>query len=212
MRALDDLVRAGMVLYAGISDTPAWIVAQANTLAEERHCTPFVALQVEYSLIERTPERELLPMARAFEMAVTPWSPLGQGILTGKYNRPQAGSEPTRLRDAPERLTERNLTIAGEVVRVAEEIGRTPSQVALAWLRAQPGVILPIVGARRLSQFQENLACLDVTLSADQLQRLDGVSKIELGFPHDYLRDEVIRQRLFGGAYPFIDNPRRRAE
>ncbi|MCV3217217.1 aldo/keto reductase [Plectonema radiosum NIES-515] len=207
MRSLDDLVRQGKILYVGISDTPAWIVSQANTLAQFSGWTPFVALQIEYNLLQRTPERDLLPMAKAFDLAVTPWSPLGGGVLTGKYNKPSSDSEQRRLAN-PEggSISERNLAIAEVVTKVAEEIGHTPSQVALAWLRHQNGVIIPIVGARKLTQFQDNLACLDVSLSAEHLQRLNEVSQIELGFPHDFLQNDTIRDRLFGGTFSTIDN------
>ncbi len=205
MRSLDDMVRAGKVLYIGISDAPAWIVAQANTLAQCYGWTPFVALQVEYSLVQRTPERDLLPMAKAFDLAVTPWSPLGGGVLTGKYNKPQAnGEEQRRL----EQISDKNLAISEVVSQVASEIGHSPSQVALAWLLAQPGVIVPIIGARKLSQFQNNLACLDVTLAPEHLQRLNEVSQIELGFPHDFLGSDMIRDRLFGGTFDSIKNHR----
>lgn len=204
MRSLDDLVRAGKVLYIGISDTPAWIVSQANTLAHFYGWTEFVALQVEYSLIQRTPERDLLPMARAFDLAVTPWSPLGGGVLTGKYNQQQSDSEQRRL----EQISEKNLAIAHVVSQVATEIGHSPSQVALAWLLTQKGVTIPIIGARKLSQFQDNLACLDVTLTPEHLQRLNEVSQIDLGFPHDFLSNDTIRDRLFGGTFNTIDNHR----
>ncbi|MEH2316895.1 aldo/keto reductase, partial [Nostoc sp.] len=194
----------------GISDTPAWIISQANTIAQYQGWTQFVALQVEYSLIQRTPERDLLPMAKAFDLAVTPWSPLGRGVLTGKYNQPpQEGSEQGRLANAAlGTISERSLAIAQVVSQVAAEIGHTPSQVALAWLRAQSGVIIPIVGARKLTQFQDNLASLDVTLSPEHLQRLNEVSKIELGFPHEFLQSDAIRDRLFGGTFNTIENHR----
>lgn len=210
MRALDDFVRAGKVLYVGVSDTPAWIVSQANTLAALRGWTPFVALQVEYSLVERTPERDLLPMARAFDMAITPWSPLASGILSGKYNKPApTDAEPTRVQTfAYHELSERNLNIASAVVTIAEAIGRSPSQVALAWLRAQAGAVIPIIGARKLGQFKDNLGCLDLELSDEHLAQLDEVSQIDLGFPHDFLADGTILERLHGGTYEQIDNHR----
>jgi aryl-alcohol dehydrogenase-like predicted oxidoreductase len=209
MRSLDDLVRQGKILYVGISDTPAWIVSQANTLAHFYGWAPFVALQIEYNLLQRTPERDLLPMAKAFDLAVTPWSPLGGGVLTGKYNKPSSNGEQGRLA-SPEggNIPERSLAIAEVVTQVAQEIGHTPSQVALAWLRHQSGVIIPIVGARKLTQFQDNLACLDVSLSGEHLQRLNEVSQIELGFPHDFLHSDIIRDRLFGGTFSAIDNHR----
>jgi aryl-alcohol dehydrogenase-like predicted oxidoreductase len=208
MRSLDDAVRQGKILYIGISDTPAWIVSQANTIAQYQGWTQFIALQVEYSLIQRTPERDLLPMAQALDLAITPWSPLGGGILTGKYNKPlQPEEEQGRLANpAMGVISERNLAIAEVVIQVATEIGCTASQVALAWLRAQRGVIIPIVGARKLSQFQDNLAVLEVTLSPEQLQRLHEVSQIELGFPHDFLHNDIIRNRLFGGTFNTIDH------
>jgi aryl-alcohol dehydrogenase-like predicted oxidoreductase len=206
MRAFDDMVRAGKVLYIGVSDTPAWIVAQANTLARCYGWTPFVALQVEYSLIERTPERDLIPMAQAFDMAVTPWSPLAGGILTGKYNR-NDGQQEEGSRGA--NISDRKLKIAEVVTQVAQEIGRSPSQVALAWLRAQSNSTIPIIGARKLSQIQDNLACVEITLSSEHLQRLNEVSGIELGFPHDFLQNDTIRDRLYGGTYNALDNHHR---
>ena len=142
-------------------------------------------------------------MARAFGLTVTPWSPLGQGVLSGKYNSAVAAG--TRLGDDHQRLSDRNLGIAQAVVDVAAEFDRSPSQVALAWLRAQGPDIIPILGARKLSQFEDNLACLDVTLSAEQLSRLNGVSDIEPGFPHDFLSQPDMRERIFGGTYDLID-------
>ena len=199
MRGLDDLVRAGKIAYVGISDAPAWIVSQANTLAELRGLTAFVALQVEYSLIERTPERDLIPMARAFGLTVTPWSPLGQGILTGKYNGggKEAGA---RLNDGgSDRLNDRSLSVAQAVIDVAGEIGATPSQVALAWLLAQGADVIPIIGSRKAAQVKDNLACLDVTLGGAHLQKLDEASKIELGFPHDFLASPMLRNFVTAG-------------
>ncbi len=210
LRSLDDVVRQGKVLYIGISDAPAWIISQANTIAQYQGWTQFVALQIEYSLIQRTPERDLIPMAKAFDLAVTPWSPLGGGVLTGKYNKSaQESGEQGRLANAASgTISERSLAIAEVVSQVAAEIGHTPSQVALAWLRAQSGAIIPIIGARKLTQFQDNLASLDVTLSPEHLQRLNEVSQIELGFPHDFLHSDTIRDRLFGGTFNAIDNHR----
>ena len=212
MRAFDDLVRSGKVLYIGISDAPAWIVSRANTLAELRGWSPFVGLQIQYSLIERTPERDLLPMARALDIAVTAWGPLGGGLLTGKYN-PDADksvSADARYTVSPwgqELMGERNLNIAAAVVELAEEIGRTPAQVAINWVRQQRrGVIIPILGARTPSQLQDNLAALDFKLSDEQLQRLDAASAIAPGFPHDFLMREGVRQVIYGNTLPSIDN------
>ena len=213
MRAFDDLVRQGKVLYIGISDTPAWIVSQANTLAKLSGWTSFIGLQIEYSLIERTPERDLLPMARAFDLGVAAWSPLGSGVLTGKYNN-QSGSTsssavPTRRDASPYvRVDEQTLAIAAAVQQAAHEVRRTPAQVALNWIRQRDDTLIPILGARRLSQLQDNMACLEFRLSDRQLQRLNEVSKIDLGFPHDLLAQDLTRQSLFGGTFDLIDQRR----
>ncbi len=208
MRALDDMVRAGKVLYIGISDTPAWIVSQANTIAELRGWTQFVGLQIEYSLVERTPERELLPMARALDIAITPWAPLGAGILTGKYTKDKPLPTGTRLKESSPKLNEHNLKIAYEVQAVAHEIGCTSSQVALAWFNAKKGVFVPIVGATKRSQIQENLASVDIQLTQEHINRLEEVSKIELGFPHDFLQKPHIRDIIYAGTYNKIVNHR----
>ena len=188
MRGLDDLVRQGKVLYVGISDAPAWWIAQANTLAHLRGWSPFIGLQIEYSLIERTVERELIPMSRALNLGLTAWAPLSNGVLTGKYHG-HGSSEPGRMSSdmlkgfMPEQ--QRTDRIVAAVKTVSDEIGRSMAQVALAWLRYRPVPVIPIIGARKLSQLQDNLASFDLTLSADQLKTLDEASRIELGFPHD---------------------------
>jgi aryl-alcohol dehydrogenase-like predicted oxidoreductase len=184
MRGLDDLVRQGKVLYVGVSDTPAWEVSRANTLADLRGWSSFVGLQVRYSLLDRAVERELLPMARALDLAVTPWDTLGSGVLTGKYNRDPEARGRAALRG---RVKERDLGIAAEVVKVAQEIGRTPAQVALTWVRCREGVVIPLVGARTIAQLGDNLGCLEFELAPEHVERLDEVSRIELGFPHDFL-------------------------
>ncbi len=214
MRAFDDLVGQGKVLYIGISDSPAWIVSRANTLAELRGWTQFVGLQVEYSLIERTSERELLPMARELDLGVTAWSPLAGGLLTGKYAQSsKAGNEEKRLEHpmmAPlVDINEHKRSVAAAVVEIAEAIGKTPAQVALNWLRQQPAVMIPIIGARRLSQLKDNLACVEFTLEEDHLRRLDEVSQIELGFPHDFFTNEMVQNFAFGGMRDSIDNHRK---
>jgi aryl-alcohol dehydrogenase-like predicted oxidoreductase len=202
MRGLDDLVRAGKVLYAGISDAPAWWIAQANTLAQLRGWSPFVGLQIEYSLLERTVERELIPMAKALNIGVTAWSPLANGVLTGKYHG-HGLSEPGRmstdmLKDfMPEQ--QRTERILSGVKSVADETGRSMAQVALAWLRHRPVAVIPIIGARKLSQFQDNLASFDLTLSADQMRTLDEASRIELGFPHDMYTKPMVGAIRYGG-------------
>jgi len=203
MRALDDLVRAGKVLYVGISDAPAWWIARANTLAELRGWTPFIGLQIEYNLIERTPERELLPMADALGLTVTPWSPLASGWLTGKYAA--KAREERRLDKTPQfaRPTERNVAVAREVVKLAKAAGKSPAQVALNWLRARHNTI-PILGARKLSQLKDNLQCIKWSLNAKQKAQLDQVSKIELGFPTDFLDKPFVRDFLHGGTFDRI--------
>lgn len=196
MRALDDAVAAGKILYAGVSDFPAWKVAEANTLADFRGWSRFIALQIHYSLAERTVERELTPMAQELNIGVAPWGALGSGILTGKYDgteEPDAGG-----RDVKNRLTERNLKIIRELKSVAVEIDRTPSQVALNWLFQKPGVTSIILGARKLEQLKDNLGCLEFRLGSDQMARLDDISAIEMGFPHDFLSFEVIRKLVLG--------------
>ncbi len=203
MRALDDLVRAGKVLYVGVSDAPAWAVARANTLADLRGWTPFVGLQIQYSLVERTPERDLLPMARELDIAVTPWGILGSGVLTGKYSSEDArsGGDDTRFANSEwggAYLTGRNLAIAAEVGEVAGELGCTPSQVSVAWLLSRPGVVVPILGARTLSQLRDNLGALEVLLGPEQRKRLDGISHVDLGFPHDFLGMPMIQQMIHG--------------
>ncbi|MFN6236247.1 aldo/keto reductase [Microcystis sp.] len=205
MRAFDDLVRMGKVLYIGISDSPAWIVSQANTLATLRGWTPFIGLQIEYSLKERTPERELLPMAKALNIGVTAWSPLGGGVLTGKYNQPHPVDGRLSMTDQPFQILDRDLKIAETVLEIAREIGKSPAQVALNWLRNRPNPIIPIIGARKLSQLQDNLACVDFNLTGEQLQRLDNISAISLGFPHELLASQFVRDILLGGVAAQLD-------
>jgi aryl-alcohol dehydrogenase-like predicted oxidoreductase len=202
MRGLDDLVRAGKVLYTGISDAPAWWIAQANTLAHLRGWSAFAGLQIEYSLIERTVERELIPMAKAFNIGVTAWSPLAGGVLTGKYHG-HGSSEQARLSSdmAKDFMPEQRRMdrIVPAVKTVSDETGRSMAQVALAWLRYRSVPVIPIIGARRLSQLQDNLASFDVTLSADQLKTLDEASRIELGFPYDIYAKAMPRAVCYGG-------------
>ncbi len=203
-RGLDDLARAGKILHAGISDSPAWVAAQANTLAELRGWTPFTALQLPYSLLSRDPERELLPMAQAFDMAVTPWGVLEDGLLSGKFNKPQAGSTPSRI--SPDHLSERALSRAAQVAAIAEELGVTPAQAAINWVRQQPGVIVPILGARTAGQMQENLGCLNFQLDAAHLEKLSQVSEFRLGFPRAFLESDHVRDLIFGETFSLVDN------
>jgi len=202
MRGLDDLVRAGKVLYVGISDAPAWWIAQANTLAHLRGWSPFIGLQIEYNLIERTVERELVPMAKALNLGLTAWSPLARGMLTGKYHG-HGSSEQGRMNNdtmkglMPEK--QRTERIVAAIKTVSDETGRSMAQIALAWLRYRPVPVIPIVGARKLSQLQDNLASLELTLSADQLRTLDEASRIELGFPYSIYALESARSTMYGG-------------
>jgi len=195
MRALDDLVRAGKVLYVGISDTPAWVVSQANTLADLRGWSRFVAYQGEYSLASRAPERDILPMTNAFDMTFLPWGVLEGGELTGKYN--STSDEPKRSKDTSERIK----NIAAELMKLAHEIGCTPSQVALNWARQRSFHIIPIIGARSEKQLQDNLGCLDFELTSDQIERLNEASPIDLGFPHSFLGSDHVRGLIFGKTF-----------
>lgn len=205
MRAFDDMVRAGKVLYIGISDAPAWWIARANTLAEWRDWTRFVGLQIEYSLVERTPERELLPMAEALGLTIAAWSPLGSGLLTGKYAK--GSTEEKRLDKTPQfkALSDRNMKIANTVVEIAKEAGKSPAQVALNWLRANRNVI-PIIGARKFSQFDDNMKCLDWNLDTRQIARLNEVSAVEMGFPMDFIHRKTVREFLHGGMFERIQS------
>lgn len=210
MRALDDIVRAGKVLYVGVSDWPAWEIAQANTLAELRGWTAFAGSQLRYNLLERTPERELLPQARAFDLAVLAWAPLAAGKLTGKYRRGESG----RLRVlGTENSTENGAdqqeeAVVSAVLEIAEQGGWSPAQVALAWLRQRPGNIVPILGATKESQLLDNLAAVDVALDADAVARLDEVSAVPLGFPHQFLREPAITRNVYGDRWADIDDRR----
>jgi len=202
MRALDDLVRQGKVLYVGISDAPAWWVAQANTLAQLRGWSPFVGLQVEYSLIERTPERELMPMAQALNIGFTAWSPLAGGVLTGKYHG-HGSSEQARLSSdmlkdfRPEQ--QRADPIVAAVKQVSDQVGRSMAQVALAWLRYRAVPVIPILGARKLTQLQDNLASFDLALTPEQINSLHAASRIDLGFPQELYGKEFPRALRYGG-------------
>lgn len=204
MRGLDDLVRMGKVHYIGVSDTPAWVISQANTLADWRGWSAFVGLQLEYSLIERTPERDLLPMAKAFDLAVTPWASIGSGVLTGKYLNKETG----RLKENSIKLTDRNQQIAQEVVNIANEIGVSPAHVAINWTRqGRSQVIIPIIGASKLAQIQDNLTCVNVELSEAHLKKLNEISAIDLGFPHEFLKRAS--GNIFGETEAWLDNHRK---
>ncbi|MDT5075408.1 MAG: hypothetical protein QOJ80_45, partial [Mycobacterium sp.] len=186
MAALDDLVRAGKVRYVGVSDTPAWKIVEANLISRFRGWSSFIGLQIEYSLLQRTVEQELVPMAGEFGLGITPWSPLGGGALSGKYTRSNAGQHKGD-RGALLDLDEKTYDVVDELERIAKAHETTVASVALAWLHAKPGVTSIIIGARRLSQFEDNIRALDVNLTAEELGRLDAITAPTLGFPQTML-------------------------
>jgi aryl-alcohol dehydrogenase-like predicted oxidoreductase len=197
MKGLEDLVSRGMVHYIGVSDTPAWVVSQANTLAQFRGWSQFVGLQIEYSLIQRTVEAELMPMAKAFGMTVTPWAPLAGGALTGKYLKGDKG----RLGETSVRLGERSVLITKKVVEIAEGLGVTASQVAINWTRQHKGQsVIPIVGATKVAQVEDVLGCLNFELPVDLMNELNEISKIELPFPQKFFTEPGVLDVLYGGV------------
>jgi aryl-alcohol dehydrogenase-like predicted oxidoreductase len=201
MRALDDAVRAGKILHVGISDTPAWVIAQANTLAQWHAWSPFVAIQARYNLLSRDAERDLLPAAAALGMSVAAWSPLGGGTLTGKFTKPGAPGGPTRL--AANTLSERDHAVARAVQDVAQQIGASASQVALAWMMHRWKTVHPIVGVSRLEQLEDNLAATDITLTNEAMTSLEASTGFDIGFPHDFIRD--MQSFVYGEAGTLVD-------
>lgn len=196
LRAMDDLVRSGKVLYLGISNTPAWQISRMQAIADLRGWAPLIGLQIEYNLVERTPERDLIPMALEMGLGVIPWAPLASGLLAGKYSKTDLGSPDTARVSVGSRkdgliargvLSERSLAIVDTVKGIASDIERSPSQVALAWLVLNSTITSSIVGARTLRQLHENLGALDVQLTDVQQAKLSEASSIQLGFPHDHL-------------------------
>ena len=205
VRALDDLVSQGKVLYVGVSDTPSWVVAQAVTLADLRGWSRFVGLQLPYSLADRDAERELLPMADALGLTVATWGVLEGGALTGKYLSDDGA--PRRYDRAGERVN----ALAREVLAVAEEIGATASQVAIAWVRAQPWPIVPILGARTEAHLRESLGVLEVELAPEHVGRLADATGFRLGFPREFLEGENVRRLIFGNTFDRIETRSRAA-
>lgn len=201
LRGMDDLVRQGKVLYVAMSNIPAWQVSRMQAIADLRSWSPLVALQIEYSLAERTGERDLIPMAREMGLGVIPYSPLAGGVLSGKYSRDDLITANVDSGDGTRKafnlalgtLTERSLAIADVVKDVAAEQERTPAQIGLAWTLQNPGVSATLIGARTPGQLEDNLGALEVDFTGSQLSRLDEVSKIDLGFPHDRLASDHIR-------------------
>jgi len=210
MRGFDDLVRQGKVLYIAISDTPAWKIAELNTYARHHAMTRFIATQVEYSLAVRDAEREILPMCREMGLGMLPWSPLAGGVLTGKYTDEDLKREQELLAsgkvdpfDSEQRilgLTAQKIATGQTVKRIADDLGRSAAQVALNWLLGRDGVTSLILGARKLSQLEDNLACLDFSLSDAHRRELDEVSRITYGFPHDFFAMPLVQQVSTGGT------------
>jgi aryl-alcohol dehydrogenase-like predicted oxidoreductase len=186
LRGLEDLVTSGKVRYIGLSDLPAWKVSEAQTIAHFRGWSPVIALQLEYSLLERTVEGELIPMAQSMGIGVMPWSPLRNGFLSGKYKRDNAGSVDTARTALVGVPGEENYVVIDALRAISTEVGASPAAVALAWVHGRPGVASILIGARRMDQLTANLAALDVRLTADQIATLDAVSKPVLSFPAGY--------------------------
>jgi aryl-alcohol dehydrogenase-like predicted oxidoreductase len=205
VRGLDDLVTAGKILYAGFSDFPAWRVSRAATLAEIRGWAPVAAVQLEYSLVERTPERELLPMAAALGLAVVTWSPLGGGLLTGKYRQGATGRATELKKVVHGEDSAQKTAVLDAVLQIAKELGCAPSHVAIGWVRSKNHIT--ILGPRTLAQIEDNLGALSIELSAEHLGRLDAVSAVSLGFPHDFMAAPDMPQMVAGGQADRIDYP-----
>jgi len=206
LRAFDDLVRGGKILYIGVSDTPAWQASRMQAIAELRGWTQFCALQISYSLIERTVEREMIPMAAEMGMGVCPWSPLGGGVLAGKYSKAdlsppnnQNMSSRKAINAVTGRLSEQSLAIAAVVGEIAQETGKTSAQVAVAWTLSNSAVTAPVLGVRTVAQLQDNLGSLELELSNEQLARLDAASRVPKVFPLDILKSPA-EKMMFGNV------------
>jgi aryl-alcohol dehydrogenase-like predicted oxidoreductase len=208
MRALDDQVRLGKILYPAVSDWAAWEIAEANTAARLRDWSPFTAVQLRYNLLDRSPERELLPMADAFDLPVFVWGPLAEGRLTGKYLNGHTGRV-TKVGRPYTRVGSDDIVRA--VVAISHEIGCSPAQVAISWVRQQPGSVIPLIAARTEEQFRDNLAATDVHLGQQHLDRLDALSRPTLGFPADVMREASVVGGVYGAQLPDIDDPRAQA-
>lgn len=206
VRGFDDLVRAGKILYGGLSDFPAWRVARAATLAELRGAAPIAGLQVEHSLVERTTEQELLPAGHALGLGVVAWSPLGGGMLTGKYRQGEKGrAEGFGGRVFQPENSAQRTAILDALIAVATEAGVTPAEIAIGWVAAKGS--LPIIGPRTLAQLENNLAAAKVTLTPEQIARLDKVSALPPVFPYTMLGDPETRENFTGGQFGCFDKP-----
>jgi aryl-alcohol dehydrogenase-like predicted oxidoreductase len=206
VRGFDNLVRAGKILYAGLSDFPAWRVARAATIAELRGSAPIAGLQVEHSLVERTTEQELLPAGQALGLGIVAWSPLGGGVLTGKYRQGEKGRrEALGGRVFQDEDSLHRTAVLDTLIAVAKDAGVTPSEIAIAWVAAKGS--LPIIGPRTLAQLENNLAAAKVTLSADQIARLDDASAIPAVFPFRMLNNPETQQSFTGGKVEQFDAP-----
>lgn len=206
VRGFDDLVRAGKILYAGISDFPAWRIARAATIAELRGLAPIAGLQVEHSLVQRSTEQDLLPMGHALGLGIVAWSPLGGGMLTGKYRRGEKGrAEGFGGRVFQPENSAQRTAILDTLVAIAKDIGATPSQTAIAWVAAKGS--LPIIGPRNTEQLADNLAAAVLKLTPEQIARLDEISAVPPVFPHSLMTDRGGQQRITGGKLDQLDLP-----
>lgn len=209
LAALDHLVRSGKILYAGLSNFPAWRVSRATAIAELRGWAPLIGVQTEYNLVNRTAERELLPMAEALGLGAALWSPLAGGLLTGKYRRTSAGWVSEENRRHPRNDTDRVEAVVAAVLDVAEETDISPARISLAWMRARAArartACTPIIGPRSTAQLEDYLQALDVTLTDAQVARLDAASAVELGSPHEITG--LVRDSLLGPDPDRVDLP-----
>lgn len=203
LRGVDDLIRAGKVLYFAFSDTPAWVVSYAIAKAEDFGWSRPLGIQIPYSLLDRDVERDILPMAGEHDLAILPWGMLESGVLTGKYS--SKSDEPRR----ESHVGERGLAAGEVVVKLAREIGRTPAQVAINWVRQQPGNLIPILGCRSEKQIEDNLGCLDFRLTDEQMAELSKVADFKIGFPSSFLHSNHVRGLIFGDTFALLDQHNR---
>jgi len=209
LRGLDDLVRAGKVLHIGLSDTPAWVVARSHAIAELRGWTSLAAIQIKYSLVERSPDRDLLPMAAALGLSVLVWGGLGGGMLSGKYAASggllDGKGRLTQVGPAARALSEHDRAVIETVVDVARARGADPAAVALAWIRSRSPMLIPLLGARVVEQLSSNLAALTLDLTETEILRLNTPSAVAGGFPADFIGGPMITAGLFGDMRDRLD-------